>query len=81
MKLCLSPVGKRMYVAVSFDDVSLQHNFLPGFFIFLAFVANKRTINKVRAGWMARFLPSKKADMATPQSRQTHNTKLITTAL
>jgi len=56
-------------------------NSLQGFFIFLAFVANKRTLNKVRAGWMARFHRLGNTDTATPQSRETRPSELVTSTL
>ncbi|KAL9970471.1 hypothetical protein ACROYT_G022849 [Oculina patagonica] len=61
--------------------LSVILNSLQGFFIFLAFVANKRTINKVKAGWMARFRRLKNKEEATTKSRQTQSSKLITSAL
>ena len=33
--------------------------YLSGFFIFLAFVANKRTLNRVKGAWELRFYPAK----------------------
>jgi len=57
----------------------LLTRYFSGFLIFLAFVANKRTINKVKAGWSLRFSHLK--ETTTSQSRQTNSHKLVTSAL
>ncbi|KAL9970468.1 hypothetical protein ACROYT_G022846 [Oculina patagonica] len=54
-------------------------NSLQGFFIFLAFVANKRTFNKVKGGLQSRF--SRSTDVTTCQTRETHSSKLMTSTL
>ncbi|XP_078374612.1 uncharacterized protein LOC144658138 [Oculina patagonica] len=54
-------------------------NSLQGFFIFLAFVANRRTINKVKGGLQSRF--SRSTDATRSQSRETHSSKLMTSAM